>query len=497
MARFLRSGLLAIALTPLVSTRGFAAETSLAETRQPSTLPTENARWKAVVAAITDPLAAEDRPQGEWTDAAAVAGEVDSLGHSLMHYAVQFDRPNLAAALIAAGCPFDAANAYGVRPLHVAAEYGSAQCVQTLLAAGAEVSAVGPGGATPLVLAVRSGRDNAVTTLLDAGADVDRPLDNGQTPLMFAAAGGSASIAKSLLAAGCKHDVALKSSGLMAIHYAARHGHWPVVEVLIAAGADINLPVKPSRTPERAPRPGMTPLMFAVESGHFETALRIVDAGGDPNDLHSGYAPLHALTWVRRSQLGDNPAGDPEPRGSGAISSLDFVADLVRRGAKVDIEIPDGKSKPAQFGERGVTPLILAAFQGDVALFDALIAAGANPHHRAADGTDSLIAAAGLGVNAVGEFPGTAAEVCELIDRLVATGLSVDHANDDGQTAMHGAAYRSEPEVVTHLAKLGADPAIWNRPNRFGWTPFDIAAGKRPGSFKPSPEVIAALKEAL
>ena len=67
----------------------------------------------------------------------------------------------------------------------------------------------------------------------------------------------------------------------------------------------------------------------------------------------------------------------------------------------------------------------------------------------------------------------------------------------NGETAMHGAAYRNYPEVVTFLAKHGAKSAIWNKKNKYGWTPIMIAQGKRPGSFKPSPDTIRALQAAI
>ena len=50
---------------------------------------------------------------------------------------------------------------------------------------------------------------------------------------------------------------------------------------------------------------GMSPLLLAVESGHFELALQLVEHGADPNDQRSGYTPLHAVSWVRKANLGE------------------------------------------------------------------------------------------------------------------------------------------------------------------------------------------------
>jgi hypothetical protein len=50
---------------------------------------------------------------------------------------------------------------------------------------------------------------------------------------------------------------------------------------------------------------------------------------------------------------------------------------------------------------------------------------------------------------------------------------------------------------VQFLADKGAKVAIWNRKNKYGWTPLLIAQGYRPGNFKPSAETIAALHRVM
>ena len=62
---------------------------------------------------------------------------------------------------------------------------------------------------------------------------------------------------------------------------------------------------------------------------------------------------------------------------------------------------------------------------------------------------------------------------------------------------MHGAAYKNFPRVVQLLADKGARIEVWNRKNKYGWTPLSIAEGHRPGNFKPSPETIAALHRVM
>jgi len=50
---------------------------------------------------------------------------------------------------------------------------------------------------------------------------------------------------------------------------------------------------------------------------------------------------------------------------------------------------------------------------------------------------------------------------------------------------------------VQFLADKGAKIAIWNRKNKYGWTPLLIAEGHRPGNFKPSAETIVALHQVM
>src|SRR5262249_12268302 len=156
----------------------------------------------------------------------------------------------------------------------------------------------------------------------------------GQTALMWAAAEGHAEVVQLLIHAGADFRTPLHS-GFTALCFAAREGRREVAQALLKAGADVKEAMQPQRSGGKNPRTGMSPLLLAVENGHFELALDLIQAGADPNDQRSGYTPLHAITWVRRPKSGDDPDGDPPPIGSGSMSSLQFVRELVARGARV------------------------------------------------------------------------------------------------------------------------------------------------------------------
>jgi uncharacterized protein len=417
-------------------------------------------------------------------------------GMTAIHWAVYNDDQKTVRLLIDAKCDVNATTRYQVTPLSIACQLGRAGCVEQLVAAGADVSSTLPGDETLLMTACRTGNPDIVRHLLKHKAQINATERRGQTALMWAAAEGHADVMDLLIKANA--DVkASTARGFTAMMFAAREGHIDAVKRLLSAGVDVNHAMSPKAKGNRTPREGTSALQLAVESGHFELGLMLVQEGADPNDQRSGFTPLHALSWVRKPDRGENSKGDPSPRGSGRLTSLEFVRELVHSGADVNTRLNKGASGRAVLSKRGATPFLLAAKTCDVPFMKLLLELGADPEIPNAEGCMPIMAAAGVGVRAVGEEAGTEPEVLQTIDFLMKLGASVNAKDDNGETAMHGAAYRNFPLVVASLAKHGADPAIWIQKNKHGWTPEMIASGKRPGSFKPSPVTIRALRAAL
>ena len=431
------------------------------------------------------------------------AAQVD--GMTALHWAVNNDDAELAGLLVRSRANVNATNRYGVPPLSTACTNGNATVVRLLLDAGADANASLPGGETVLMTAARVGNLEAVKALLARGANPNAQERREQTALMWAAADGHATVVRALIEAGSTTNATL-ASGFTPLFFAVREGHIDVVRVLLEAGVNVNETLQPKADRPASPlgtnykpiRNGTSPLMLAVENGHFDLAMALVEAGADPNDQRSGFTPLHAISWVRKPDASD--VGDPAPIGSGSLTSLQFVHALVARGANVNARLAKVPRPPASatlLGTEGATPFLMAADRADVPLMRELVKAGADPFLPNADKSTPLMAAAGLGTSDPLEEAGTEDEALDAVKMLLDLGADINAVDNKGDTAMHGAAYGNFPLIVKLLADRGADINIWKRADTEGRTPLFIAEGYKAGRPQPSRPTIDAIQRLM
>ena len=418
-----------------------------------------------------------------------------------LHWAAYLDDTAAAELLIAAGANAKAANIHGVTPLSLACTNASPKMVKLLLSAGADPNDANADGETVLMTAARTGNAEVVALLLEKGANVTVEKWRNQTALMWAAAEGHVQVVDLLMRAGADSKLRSKN-GFNAFLFAVRDGRSDVVRLFLNAGANVN-DVLPPRIPRRtganefgAQEPGLSALDLAVSNAHFKLASLLLDAGADPNHAGPGWTPLHTITWVRKPGTGSN---NPAPPGSGNMSSLELVKKLVAKGANVNARMTRRTSAGASaMNMIGATPFLMAARTADAELMRLLAELGADPKLTNSDNSTALMIAAGLGTRSPGEDAGAEPEVIEAVKVALELGIDPNAVDKNGETAMHGAAYKHLPRVAEYLASHGARVEVWNTKNKNGWTPLRIATGvQRTANFRTSPVTAAAIRKIM
>src|SRR5688572_18586103 len=249
-------------------------------------------------------------------------------GMTALHWAATHGDTELVRMLIFGGARLESTTRNGsYTPLHQAARTGSAPVVKALLEAGANVNATTTsGGSTPLHLAAAQGSRETVAVLIERGAKVDeRESAFGRTPLMWAAAANRLAAIEVLLAKGAQvaltsnvEDVparerleradqqvrnrrvaALKAAEQPAVANATggREGGAPGGrEGAAPGGREGGTPAAPAANEPRSysygelvgGKGGLTPLLFAVRQGNAESAVALLRAGADLNQVSKG-----------------------------------------------------------------------------------------------------------------------------------------------------------------------------------------------------------------
>ena len=409
-------------------------------------------------------------------------------GTTALHWAVQRDDAAMVDALLRAGAKATTATRHSVTPLQLAAMNGNAAVITRLLAAGAEPNTAMPDGETVLMTASRTGSVEAVRALLDRGADLSRKEpQKGQTALMWAAAENNAGAVTLLIERGADWKERSKAGSFSPYLFAVRGGHIAAATVLLDAGADVS---------EALPD-GTSALVLAVINAHYEMASFLLDRGADPRADAQGWTALHQIAWSRRHNAGFNLPG---PVATGGVDSLDLVRKLVARGADVNArqkrEPRDGNRN--MLNRLGSTPFLLAAKSADVPLMKVLLESGADARIATNNGTTSLMAAAGVGIWAPGENPGSHEEALAAVKLAFEAGSNDVNAIDkEGETALHGAVYRGGAiPVMQFLIDQGSRLDVVNKK---GWTPLTAADGVEytPAVLKRYPDAAALLRRTM
>jgi ankyrin repeat protein len=173
------------------------------------------------------------------------------------------------------GADVNLASNRGWDALHMAAHQGKVELVTLLCNADAVVDSCTPESRwTALQVATFNGHTAVVRALLRAHADCNYPMEYDRyqvSPLFVAAMSGDMESAQELLGAGAMVDMSNVTIGKLGtpLHAAASEGHTRMVEMLIAAGASLEILNSEHESP----------LGAAAFMGHGEVVHSLLRAG--------------------------------------------------------------------------------------------------------------------------------------------------------------------------------------------------------------------------
>ena len=259
-------------------------------------------------------------------------------GMTALHWAAEAGDVEMVGMLLYAGANLQGVTRLGdYTPLHLASKAGKDRVVAQLLEAGADPSAyTTTGDVTPLHFAAASGSTATVEALLDHGADVDVTESvRGQTALMLAAGRNRVAVVQLLLDQGADPSILTYVVDIPALQRADREASGRrnrVLETFKEEQAPDDLGWRPDSRqvqaavqaawsgeppeltdddppeddgsytvavgdPEVRPRSfaenvggqgGFTALIHAAREGHVESAIALLDAGADIDQLSGG-----------------------------------------------------------------------------------------------------------------------------------------------------------------------------------------------------------------
>lgn len=349
--------------------------------------------------------------------------------HNALVYASKSGKAEHVALLINAGADVNARAGFWAleeTPLFCAIQCkASPEVLRRLIAGGADVNArVSHAGVeyTALLVAVETGDADSVRTLIEEGADVTYA---GNSLLVYAAGEKDPRLLQMLLAAGADVN-APNQTGNYALGRAAALGKADYVRMLLAAGADVNA----------TDGNGDTALISAARAKNPEALQILLAAGAQVN--HTNKKGETAL--MRAAFVGNVPhvamllaaGADKTLRNADGMTALELITHLFccnRRRVEAEYPLEQEIAYTSIYchlngsSSAELTPLMQAVLMGKPQDVSALLASGADVNAASALGRTALMMAADT-------------HQPEMVELLQAAGADV-HARDlQGNTAL-------------------------------------------------------------
>ncbi|WQF77225.1 Putative ankyrin repeat-containing domain superfamily [Colletotrichum destructivum] len=308
------------------------------------------------------------------------------------------------ALLCELGADVNAVDNLGCSAVHHAAMSASDDdTLAVLVHAGGDIDRRDLGTRTPLVAAVQNYRFNAIEKLLEFGADLELRLQNGRTALHVAISMRSTPMTEFLSDQGAYLDRRVNEH--TALTYAIATACPDIAEVLIDAGADVDLPSSK----------GNFPLLAAAAAGDLLTMKLLLSRGAKYDAAGSeGYLPIHMAAHKNR---------------------VEVLQLLFKAGSPID---------PTT--EHGETPLTIAMHLGCFEAAQFLIEVGADVNHSA-PGAERIICQALKAGNT------------RIAMALIRGGadLTTPLLRNTSMTPLHLAAHYGQNDVLATMVSAGVD----------------------------------------
>jgi ankyrin repeat protein len=344
-------------------------------------------------------------------------GDVDAP----LHRAVYTNQPQLVELLLEYGAAIDLPDRLGRTPIDIAIKEGNRSMVLFLVDRGAAKS---------IHVAVAIGDVEAVDRYLQAGGDPDLRAGNyGCSPLHVAAICDRVEIAQILIKAGAQVDLEFRQDDF-AILAAARHSCCEMVELLVAHGAQTDVSnLYCGNLVNNAAWGGRTEIIRLAIERYSLAAEGERPYGGNSVQAAAGNGQIATLEFLISQGVSIPDSAIYQAAENGHHDTVKFLANL-----KID---PNSQYRQEM-------AIVKAASQGNLAMVQTLLSVGADVNVGADAGTwTALHQAAGKGD-------------LEMVRSLVAAGAKVNAGLKEWQTPLQLAARSRHDEIVDFLIQHGA-----------------------------------------